>query len=154
MAPLKVDTGTWVLVADSEKALFLENIGDAQNPHFELRRKKEQENPSDEEQSANRPGRFNDGPSVHRSAVQDTDWHELAKDRFAEDLSDMLYKRAHRGDFDKLVIVAGPEVLGRLRDGLHQEVQSKLVAEVPKNLTHHAVNSIERRVAEALAEQD
>lgn len=142
--------GTWVLVADSEKALFLENITDAQNPNLQVRRKDEQENPSDREQSANRPGRFNDGPSVHRSAVDDTDWHQLAKERFAADLADRLYKMAHKGQFERLVLVAAPEVLGELRKNLHKEVADCVVGEVAKNLTNHETSKIEEMVKEAL----
>ncbi|EDZ47972.1 host attachment family protein [Leisingera daeponensis] len=142
--------GTWVLVADSEKALFLENTTDAQNPNLKVRRKDEQENPSNREQSANRPGRFNDGPSVHRSAVDDTDWHQLAKERFASDLADRLYKMAHKGQFERLVLVAAPEVLGELRKNLHKEVADRVVAEVAKNLTNHETSKIESMVKEAL----
>lgn len=142
--------GTWVLVADSEKALILENTTDAQNPNLKVRRKDEQENPSDREQSANRPGRFNDGPSVHRSAVDDTDWHQLAKERFASDLADRLYKMAHKGKFDRLVLVAAPEVLGELRKNLHKEVADCVVGEVAKNLTNHETSKIEEMVKEAL----
>lgn len=142
--------GTWVLVADSEKALFLENTTDAQNPNLQVRRKEEQENPADREQSANRPGRFNDGPSVHRSAVDDTDWHQLAKERFAADLADRLYKMAHKGKFERLVLVAAPEVLGELRKNLHKEVADCVVGEVAKNLTNHEISKIEEMVKEAL----
>ncbi|UWQ51259.1 host attachment family protein [Leisingera caerulea] len=142
--------GTWVLVADSEKALFLENTTDAQNPNLKVRRKDEQENPSDREQSANRPGRFNDGPSVHRSAVDDTDWHQLAKERFASDLADRLYKMAHKGEFERLVLVAAPEVLGELRKNLHKEVADCVVGEVAKNLTNHETSKIEDMVKQAL----
>lgn len=144
--------GTWVLVADSEKALFMENVTDAQDPHLQVRRKDEQDNPSDREQSANRPGRFNDGPSVHRSAVDDTDWHELAKERFAADLSDRLYKLAHQGEFDRLVLVAAPDVLGELRKNLHQEVTDKVVGEVAKNLTNHEISKIEHMVKDAISD--
>ncbi|MEY8801062.1 host attachment family protein [Leisingera sp. XS_AS12] len=144
--------GTWVLVADSEKALFLENVTDTQDPHLKVRRKDEQDNPSDREQSANRPGRFNDGPSVHRSAVDDTDWHELAKERFASDLADRLYKLAHKGEFEQLVLVAAPEVLGELRKNLHQEVSDKVIGEVAKNLTNHETSKIEQMVKEAISD--
>lgn len=147
----RLDTGTWVLVADAEKALFLENIGDADFPNFEVRRKEEQDNPPDREQGANRPGRFNDGPSVQRSAVDDTDWHELAKERFAHDLADTLYGMAHKGRFDRLVIVAGPPVLGELRPALHKEVADRVVAEVPKNIGGQPLDKIEEQVKRALA---
>ncbi|MEO0362054.1 MAG: host attachment family protein, partial [Pseudomonadota bacterium] len=108
-------SGDWVLVADSEKALFLVNEGDAEHPILSVFRKKTQDNPPTREQAANRRGRFNDGPSVHRSAVDDTDWHELAKERFAKELAEILYKRAHDGEFDRIVLVADPSVLGDLR---------------------------------------
>ncbi|MFW8636841.1 host attachment family protein [Cribrihabitans pelagius] len=146
----KLSKGTWVLVADSEKALFLENVTDAQDPYLEVRSKDEQENPSDQAQSANRPGRFNDGPSVHRSAVDDTDWHELAKERFASDLADKLYKMAHKGKFEKLVLVAAPDVLGELRQNLHKEVENRVAGEIAKNLTNHPLDKIEQMVRDEL----
>ena len=85
-----------------------------------------------------------------RSAMDDTDWHELAKERFAKDLSDLLYKEAHKGHFDKLIIVASPQVLGVLRDEMHSEVTSKIIAEIPKTLTNHPVNEIEKIVKHEL----
>lgn len=142
----KLDQGTWVVVADSEKALFLRNLTDQQDPNFEVRDIEEQDNPSDIEQSANRPGRMHDGGPGHKSAMDDTDWHELAKERFAKDLSDILYEEAHKGAFDKLVLVASPQVLGVLRQDMHQEVTDKIVADIPKTLTNHPVDEIEKIV--------
>ena len=147
----KTENGTWVLVADGEKALFLENQTDGENPHLEVFREDAQDNPPNREQAANRRGRFHDGPSVHRSAVEDTDWHQLAKDRFAQDLAEILYKQAHKGAFDKLVLVAPPKTLGELRSELHQEVEQKVIGEVPKTLTNHPIDEIEKIVAQDLA---
>ena len=142
-------TGTWVLVADGEKALFLENHGDAEDPNLRVRRKEEHHNPKTIEQAANRPGRMSDSQG-NLSAFQDTDWHELEKDRFARDLADMLYERAHKGMFDRLVIVASPGVLGELRGTLHKEVADRVVAEIPKTLTNHPMHEIETRVTQAV----
>lgn len=139
----RLTKGTWVLIADGEKALVLENQTDHEDPYLTVLDKEEQENPPDREQSANRRGRFQDGVGVHRSAVEDTDWHQLAKDRFADDLAEMLYKKAHRGAFREIVLVAAPGVLGELRDKLHKEVSSRVIAEVPKTLTNHGLDDIE-----------
>ena len=136
--------GLLLMVADGEKALFLENQGDAVYPNFQVVREMEQHNPPTREQGSDRPGRFNDGPSVHRSAVADTDWHKVAKVRFADDIAGRLYKMAHRGDFDEVVLVAPPLVLGELRKKLHPEVSNKVVGEIPKTLTNHAVYDIEK----------
>ncbi|GAW33399.1 protein required for attachment to host cells [Roseovarius sp. A-2] len=134
--------GTWVLIADGEKALFLRNSVDAISPALDVVRKDEQENPSDYDQSANRPGRKHDTGVGQVSAMDDTDWHELAKERFAHELAEILYKYAHRGAFERIVLVAAPHALGDLRKALHKEVRDKVVAEIPKDLTHHSLDKV------------
>lgn len=134
---------TWVLIADSEKALFLRNTLDAQDPNLEVIRKDEQDNPSDIAQSANRPGRKPDTGVNQMSAMDDTDWHELAKERFASDLADQLYKYAHSGAFERIVLVAAPNVLGALRKEMHKEVRARVVAELDKDLTNHPLGKVE-----------
>lgn len=141
--------GTWVLVADGEKALFLRNDGDADFPVLTVVRQEAQENPPTRDQGTDRPGRLSDGPSVQRSAVGDTDWHWLEKERFAADLAERLYKMAHKGLFDRLIVAAGPRILGELRRDLHQEVAGRIVAEAALTLTNHPIDEIAERVAKA-----
>lgn len=144
--------GIWVVVADGEKALILVNDGDAEYPVLRVADVEKQENPPNREQSTDAPGRYNDGPTVMRSAVSETDWHRLAKDRFAKELSDILYKHAHRGDFREIVLVGSPHVLGELRKDLHSEVTDRAVAWIDKTLTNHPVDEIEKIVAGEMAE--
>lgn len=144
MTGLRLAHDSWVVVADGEKALFLRNEGDAEYPNLEVFREMREENPPTREQGTDRPGRFNDGPSPHKSAVEETDWHRVEKERFAREIADRLYKAAHRGDFERLVIVAPPLVMGELRKELHKEVEQRLVAETPKTLTNHTISEIER----------
>lgn len=147
MSIFSLEHGTWVLVADGEKALFLRNEGDAVYPNLEVVRELRQENPPTREQGTDRPGRYSDGPNVHRSAVDDTDWHRIAKERFADEIADRLYKLAHKGDFQKIVIVAQPQVLGEMRKKMHKEVTDRIVGEVPKTLTNHTVIEIDNILA-------
>ena len=165
MAELK--PGAWVLVCDGEKALFLRNDGDAQAPDLNVVHIDEQDNPKDIDQSANRPGREQTGPQTdraanrpgrmndngpgHKSAFDDTDWHQLAKERFASDLADRLYKQAHRGAYDHIVIVAAARTLGALRGELHKEVTDKIIAEIDKDLTNHPLNEVEKMIKKHLA---
>lgn len=148
----KLKNGAWVLVADGEKALFLVNDGDESHLDLRVMRKDEQENPPTREQAANRPGRVQGSASHDNSAMDDTDWHELAKERFAIDLTDMLYARAHAGRFDQLVIVAAPQILGVLRASVHSVVADKIVAEISKHLTNQPIDNIEKQVAAAVSE--
>lgn len=144
---MKIDYKTWVLIADGEKALFLENIGDAEYPNFQLRRLEEKENPPAREQGVAQRGRLHDGPSVHSSSVEETDWHRLEKDRFAKEMADILYRMAHGNRFEKLVVVAPPHVLGELRKDLHPEVSERIIADVPKTFTNMPIDQIEGLLA-------
>ena len=141
--------GTWVVVADGEKALFLENVTDAETPNLRVISQAGQENPSTRAQGESAPGRRADVGVGQRSAMEETDWHRLAKDRFAKELAGMLYDRAHAGAYDRLVIVAGPRVLGAVRGAPDPEVARRVVGE---ELTGHPVHEIEAHVVKALAE--
>jgi len=143
MDTIKLRHGIWVLVADGEKALLLKNAGDNKFPNLEVVQVMEQENPPTREQGSDSPGRYNDGPSVHRSAVEDTDWHRIGKERFAEEIAARLYKLAHGGEFDSIVLVAPPVMLGAMRKKLHKVVGDKVTAEIPKTMTNHAIPEIE-----------
>ncbi|HVW55329.1 MAG TPA: host attachment family protein [Rhizobiaceae bacterium] len=149
MEGIKLEHDIWVLVADGEKALFLRNEGDREYPNLQVVREMTEENPPTHEQGTDRPGRLSDGPSIHRSAVADTDWHKIAKERFADEIAARLYRMAHRGDFDRIILVAPPVVLGELRKKLHKEVGEKIAAEVPKELTGHTTWDIEKIVAQS-----
>ena len=148
---IRITQGTWVLVCDGEKALILENTTDSENPHLEVVRKEEEENPPNREQAANRRGRVHQSANHGRSAYEETDWHQLSKERFADDIADILYKQAHKGRFDRIVLVASPMVLGELRGKLHMEVSDKVVGEIDKTLTNHPLPEIEKIVAGELA---
>ncbi|MBZ9700008.1 MULTISPECIES: host attachment protein [unclassified Mesorhizobium] len=143
MSAIKLKHGIWIMVADGEKALFLRNAGDTKFPNLEVVQEVRQDNPPTREQGSDSPGRYNDGPSVHRSAVEETDWHRIGKERFADELAERLYKLAHRGSFDEIILIAPPLVLGAMRKILHKEVSDKVSAEIPKTLTNHAVFEIE-----------
>ncbi|WP_298432022.1 host attachment family protein [uncultured Jannaschia sp.] len=147
----KLTNGTLVVVTDSEKALFMINRTDDENPNLEIVRKEEEDNPPDREQTANRRGRVQESHGSGVSAYDETDFHELQKERFAADLADKLYKMAHAGKFERLVLVASPMVLGVMRDEMHQAVTSKIVAEIDKTLTNHPLNEIEKIVSDELA---
>ncbi|ETX29556.1 host attachment family protein [Roseivivax isoporae] len=147
----KLTNGTWVLIADGEKALFLRNDLDGDIPVLNVVREEAQDNPKDIDQSANKPGRMQDTGVGQRSAMDDTDWHQLAKERFADDLADILYKQAHKHKFERIVLVAAPQVLGELRNKMHKEVASKVVAEVPKTLTNHPLDKVAEVIRNDLA---
>jgi protein required for attachment to host cells len=140
-----------VVITDSEKVLFLRNLAGSENPNLDVTGTASQPNPPDREQTANRRGRVQESHGSGVSAYDETDFHELQKDRFAADLADKLYEMAHAGQFDKLILVASPHVLGVVRDALRKEVSDKLIATIDKTLTNHPRHEIEKIVSNSLA---
>ena len=139
---MRLEAGTWVLVVDGAKALILENAGDSAHPELRVVRKEENDAPDNRGEATTGPAPEGDAP---RSTADET--HQFAEHRFAEGVARDLYLAAHRGRFQRLVIVAPPKVLGTLRKALHKEVASRLVGEVHKTLTSHPVPEIERILA-------
>ena len=145
---MRMEQGTWVLVADGEKFLLLRNAGNRARIALEVIERGAAENPPTREQGTDRPGRL-DNAAAGPSAVQETDWHRLEKERFARDLADRLERWALAGRYEALVLVADPRTLGVLRPELHKAVQERLLAEVDKDLTGMPVGEIEAALAAA-----
>jgi protein required for attachment to host cells len=138
-----------VLVGDGARAVFFRNTGTVTQPTFATERVLEQENPPTREQGTDRPGRRAGGDSeTVRGAIEPTDWHQLAEDRFASDIADALYRQAHANRFQRLIIVAPPKVLGTLRKSLHKEVLARIEAEVPMELASYDPKRIQRELAQ------
>jgi protein required for attachment to host cells len=143
----RVPHNALLLVGDGQKALFLRNKGNANRVDLVVERILARDNPPTREQGTDRPGRSSASLGVTRSAMEEADWHHLAKERFAGELADALYRHAPANLFDKLVIIAPPKILGNLRKAFHPEVAERVAAEIPKELTSHPVAEIERLVA-------
>ena len=139
-----IPNDTLVLVGDGRKALFLRNTGGAGHPELVTETVMEQSNPSTHDQGTDRPGRFAGADGVSKSAVEQTDWHQQAEDRFATEVAAALYKKSHDQTFQHLIVVAPPRALGTMRIDLRKEVAQKITAEIAKDLTSHPVPEIAR----------
>jgi protein required for attachment to host cells len=131
-----------VLVADGRKALFLSNVGNTASPNLQVEKVLEAgDNPPTHSQGSDRPGRTAMG--TQRSAVEQTDWHKQGEARFAATVMKELGAEPDRAT----IIVAAPAFLAELRRHLPQQLKSKVLAEIPKDLTHLPVGEIEKHLA-------
>ena len=140
---MNLPNNTLVLVADGRKMMFLRNHGQGAQIDLRLEAHHHQENPSNRDQATDAPGRSFASVGSRRSAMGETDFHQIEEDRFAAEAADMLRERALSGDFKSLVVVAPPRTLGELRKHYHKEVASRIVDEVHKDLTGCTVEEIE-----------
>ena len=141
---MRVPHNSFVMVADGKKMLFFRNEGDSEFPNLVVERKQEHEDPADRELKSDAPGRAFSSVGAGRSAMEEADFHQIGEARFAAEAAELLKARALGNAFESLVVVAPPKTLGELRKHYHKEVEKRLVAEVPKDLTKMPVEEIER----------
>lgn len=133
-----------VLVSDGRKALLLRNAGNEIDWNLTVDKVLEvPDNPPTAEQGTDKPGRAfaSDGA---RSAVGQTDWHDLAEARFAGDVAKAFEQAAAQAK--AVIVVAPPRTLAELRRQFSPPFKARIVAEVDKDLTRHPVHDIEKHL--------
>jgi len=151
---LKLAHKTWVIVADGEKFLLLNNKGDQDFLNLEVVKAETNRTPPDHELSADRPGRQNDAArqvtggveAWGKSAMEETDWHRVAEERFAKETTAKLREWAASGRFGQLVVIADPRTLGEMRAAYDDGLRSVIIAEINKDLTKMPLDKIEKSI--------
>jgi protein required for attachment to host cells len=142
----EIPHNTLVLVGDGRKALFLRNTGAQMNIKLEVEHRLLHTAPPTREMGTDRPGRTVSGPSNVRSAVEQTDWHQIEEDRFVDTVAGVLARAAAADPDLQIAIVLPPKALGHLRAGMSAALQKHVIAEIPKDLTHHPIPDIARHL--------
>jgi protein required for attachment to host cells len=147
---MKMKTGLWIVVADGARGMVLINEGTAAHPLLKVHRAYEQDNPRTSAQGDARPDRQFESSGSRRSAMEVTDLHQRAEDRFVDRIMADLAKDAHAKAFDNVVIVAPPVALGEMRKAAHADVTHRVTAWIDKDLTKMPVPEIASAVAKIL----
>lgn len=142
MESVHVPSNALVLVSDGRRARLLRNHGTPVKPELIVEQAIDRENPPTREQGTDKPGRRQGPAGSTGGSIEPTDWHQRSEEQFAAELAEMLYKFAHAGKFEELVVVAPPKMLGDLRAKFHPEVAGAVVAELPRDLTQYSVPEI------------
>lgn len=143
----KIPRDALVFVGDGRKALFLRNVGDALSPNLKTEKVFEDTNPMTHEQGSDRPGRVIESLLPGRkSAVEQTDWHDLEEHRFAQTVAAAMEQMVRTSKAKVLIVVAPPKTLADLRTAFHPEVKACIVAEINKDLSKHSVAEIEKHL--------
>ncbi|BAU92391.1 host attachment protein [Methylorubrum populi] len=140
---IKIPHGGYVLVGDGRRALVLRNEGHALHVSLKVQHLFEAPpNPPTREQGTDRPPRVQQGE--RRSAIAQTDWHEIAEHRFAEEVAATLDRIADA--IPALIVVAPPRTLAALRHALSDRLKRVVIAEIDKDLTKLPIEEIGQRL--------
>lgn len=147
MSKLEIPHDAFAFVGDGRKALFLRNAGDEKFPDLKTESVFIDENPPTHEQGSDRPGRvFMRAHTNRRSGVGATDWHDLEEHHFARRVATAMEALVHERNVKTLVVAAPPRTLAELRHAFHDDVKSRIIAEIDKDLTKHPIGEIEKHL--------
>lgn len=146
---IRIPHNAYVMVGDGRKALFLRNDGNEIAPRLKAEQVFLNNNPSTHEQGSDRPGRSFQSVGSRRSALEQTDWHEIEEQRFARTIADMLEGLARDRTIPGFIIAAPPRILAELRQSMDGSVKGQIIAELDKDFTGHPVSEIEKHLAAA-----
>lgn len=131
----KTPKPTWILVARRSGATIFSSLG-TDHPIDLVR---EIDHPQGRLKAGNidsdRPGRSFDrgGEGRHALSTEESPT-EHVDERFTAELAQDLERARHAGEFDGLVVVAAPKLLGRLRAAFSDNTRKQVIGELAKDL--------------------
>jgi protein required for attachment to host cells len=137
-----------ILVADEREAAFFDMTGVGSAPVASGALVNELATLHDRDLESDRPGRGANtgapgGSTAARHAMdgeRSTRKHEMQQ--FARQVARTIDNARARNEFDRLVIVAGPRMLGWIRESLPPASRSVVAAEVAKDLVHEDTDAV------------
>jgi protein required for attachment to host cells len=137
-----------VLVADGRKMLFFRNRGDEDQIDLRTEAHDRREDRKDSDIKTDAPGGIHQSAGYGHSTYEETDFHQQEEDRWIKEAAEELKRRALRGDFDSLAIIAPPKALGVLKKCLHKEVEKRLAFTINKEMSGRPVPDIEALIVD------
>jgi protein required for attachment to host cells len=137
-----------VLVADGRKMLFFRNRGDEDQIDLRTEAHDRREDRKDSDIKTDAPGGIHQSAGYGHSTYEETDFHQQEEDRWIKEAAEELKRRALRGDFDSLAIIAPPKALGVLKKCLHKEVEKRLAFTINKEMSGRPVPDFEALIVD------
>lgn len=128
--------GTTIAVADGEKLSLFRNSGD----EADLKLVPAHHSAVDETAQ---------GSGSRQNSSGNPDTSQASEDGFSAGIVELLNKDVLEGRIDGLVIIAAPRALGEMRKHYHKALAAKLLGEIAKDLTGHAVGDVETAIRAA-----
>lgn len=141
----------WALIANSGQARIVE----MRRKPYEFRQvaevESEAQHMTNKDLVSDASGRVyhTQGPGTHAMQPR-SDPHEQAEVQFTRNLAAKLDRAAQLGRFDRLLIVADPKTLGRLRGLLSKTVATRVADEISLDLVSLPPNRLEPRLKNLL----
>jgi protein required for attachment to host cells len=142
-----------IVVADQAEAIFYDTPSLQARPKEVGHISDPLAHQHDREFSSDRPGRSYESVGGQRHAIErEDDPRQREAVRFAKRISRRLDEARRKGEYDELIVVAGPPFLGLMRKELSRPTRERVVHEIRKDLVHSPVESLRKHLPESSAE--
>lgn len=126
---------TWILLADGAHARVYENTGVGKGLNLVSDGTFDEPVLPNRDMSTDKPGRSHDRVGMGRHSLQaKTDLHSQSKIDFAKLLATFLDKARADHRFERLILIAPPEMLGDLRAAIPESIRQLVDGELAKDL--------------------
>jgi protein required for attachment to host cells len=142
-----------IVVADQAEAIFYDAPSLEARPTEVGRISDPIAHQHDRDLASDRPGRSYESVGGARHAIErenDPRWQEAV--RFARRISCRLDDALRKGEFEELVVVAGPPFLGLIRSELSRPARERVVHEIRKDLVHGPVEALRSHLSASAVE--
>lgn len=138
---------TWVLVANQAEAKIYSANQYGGNLTLAHTLNHEEGSAHARDLTSDSPGRVHDRMGSARHAMEpDTGVKEEQRRRFVKEIVDCLQTAHLRGDFDRLILMAAPAVLGVIRNTLNAELTKAVVKEISKDVVGQDLGKIQAQL--------
>jgi protein required for attachment to host cells len=126
-----------IVVADQAEAIFYDTGSLAARPSEAGRLADPAARLHDRDFGSDRPGRTYESVGGARHAIErENDPRQREAIRFAREIARALEEARRNGEYDQLIVVAGPSFLGLMRAELSPATKACVIHEVHKDLVH------------------
>jgi protein required for attachment to host cells len=142
-----------IVVADQAEAIFYDTPSLQAQPKEVAHISDPLAHQHDRDFSSDRPGRSYESVGGQRHAIErENDPRQREAVLFAKRISRRLDEARRKGEYDELIVVAGPPFLGLMRKELSRPTRERVVHEIRKDLVHSPVESLRRHLPASAAE--
>jgi protein required for attachment to host cells len=132
-----------IVVADQAEAIFYDTPSLQAQPKEVAHISDPLAHQHDRDFSSDRPGRSYESVGGQRHAIErENDPRQREAVLFAKRISQRLDAARRKGEYDELIVVAGPPFLGLMRKELSRPTRERVVHEIRKDLVHSPVESL------------
>lgn len=139
---------TFILVANNATAIILKKDS-VEHSYVSVREIGNMNaNAHERDLGSDKPGRTFQGGTGNRNVLsKEHGLKDTELQRFAKEITALLGEEEKKKSFDELIVIAGKNLLGRLRKEFSKNLEKKIIKTISKDLVHSDIKELNALIA-------